>query len=135
TPATISRAEHVMNATPQMSDATLDSPVSCDRKAKRSRKAGSPAPPLSPLAIGDGDQSDAPPTSVESNGERDANGRFAKGNRGGPGNPFARRLAAMRRTLLSVVSEDDLENAARKVIEQARQGDLVAIKLLFTYVI
>ncbi len=65
----------------------------------------------------------------------DALGRFARGNRGGPGNPFARRLAMLRRTLLSQVSEDDIQNAAKRLTEEARKGDLAAIKLLFAYVI
>src|SRR5262245_18489356 len=37
----------------------------------------------------------------------DSRGRFAKGNRGGTGNPFARRVARLRTLLLEIVSEDD----------------------------
>ena len=35
--------------------------------------------------------------------DRDARGRFAPGNQGGPGNPFARRVAALRQSLLDAV--------------------------------
>src|SRR5438067_2077329 len=44
---------------------------------------------------------------VQAKPERDADGRFVKGNRGGPGNPFARRVAELRRELLEAVSADD----------------------------
>jgi hypothetical protein len=66
---------------------------------------------------------------------RDARGRFTRGNRGGPGNPFTRRLAALRRALLNCLTHDDLQTTARKLIEQARSGDLAAIKLLFAYIV
>ncbi|HEV3118488.1 MAG TPA: hypothetical protein VGY58_15670 [Gemmataceae bacterium] len=96
---------------------------------------GTPAPPFKPFANGAGS---VPPTEAavaSAATSRDALGRFAKGNRGGPGNPFARRLAMLRRTLLSHVNEDDIQNAARRLTEEARRGDLAAIKLLFAYVI
>ena len=41
----------------------------------------------------------------------------------------------LRRTLLSQVSKDDIHNAARRLTEEARKGDLAAIKILFAYVI
>ena len=36
---------------------------------------------------------------------RDVHGRFTKANPGGPGNPFARKVAALRKALLDSVSE------------------------------
>jgi hypothetical protein len=39
------------------------------------------------------------------NAERDARGRFSKGNRGGPGNPFARQITGLRRALIETVIE------------------------------
>src|SRR5689334_10197691 len=71
---------------------------------------------------------ETPPT-----GGRDGKGRFTKGNPGGPGNPFARRVAALRTALLEVVTEDDIQEAAKRLIEKARQGDLAAIRLLYAY--
>jgi hypothetical protein len=66
---------------------------------------------------------------------RDANGRFVKGNPGGPGNPFARKVAMLRRTLINFVTEDDMKHVAFVLKERAMGGDLVAIKLLLQYVV
>jgi hypothetical protein len=66
---------------------------------------------------------------------RDQRGRFTAGNRGGPGNPFARRVAHLRSVLLAAVTDDDLENIAGQLVVQAKAGDLVAIKLLFQYIL
>jgi hypothetical protein len=76
-----------------------------------------PAPQTAPAA--------APPSTNGGNG-RDGRWRFTAGNRGGPGNPFARQTAALRRSLLAVVTPEDLEAIARM---------LVAVKLLLLYVI
>ena len=51
---------------------------------------------------------------------RDAGGRFAEGNPGGPGNPYPRRVAALRRALLDCVTEDDIKAIAKAVIEEAK---------------
>jgi hypothetical protein len=76
---------------------------------------------------------DAPsPTSTDGH---DARGRFAKGNRGGPGNPFARQTAALRSALIAAVTEDDIQTIARQLVTQAKLGHLAAIKLLFAYVL
>src|SRR5437899_8467692 len=66
---------------------------------------------------------------------RDANGRFVKGNPGGPGNPFARKVAALRKALINFVTVDDMKHVAFILKEKAMGGDLVAIKLLFQYVL
>ena len=68
-------------------------------------------------------------------GGRDARGRFAKGNLGGPGNPFARKVAALRTALIASVSEEDMRAIAEQLVVSARLGDLAAIKLLFQYVL
>jgi hypothetical protein len=77
---------------------------------------------------------DAPPSLNGQNG-RDGRGRFAKGNRGGPGNPFARRIAQLRRALLAAVSEDDVAAVTRRLLEQAKAGDVAAARVLLAYVI
>jgi hypothetical protein len=66
---------------------------------------------------------------------RDGQGRFAKGNAGGPGNPFARRVAALRQALLDAVTEDDMSAVAARLVEMARGGDLAAIRLLLAYTV
>jgi hypothetical protein len=64
-----------------------------------------------------------------SNG-RGAAGRFAAGNPGGPGNPHARRVAAMRAILLEAVTDDDLRAIVAKLVAMAKDGDLAAIREL-----
>jgi hypothetical protein len=60
-------------------------------------------------------------------------GRFAKGNRGGPGNPFARKVAKLRSVLLDAVDPDRLKRIVLKLIDMAEAGDIAAMKLLFSY--
>jgi len=55
-------------------------------------------------------------------------GRFAAGNPGGPGNPHARRVATLRALLFEAVTDDDLRAVVGKLIEQAKGGDLAAIR-------
>jgi hypothetical protein len=65
--------------------------------------------------------------------DRAAKGQFARGNKGGPGNPFARRVAELRSLLLEAISGDDLQAICKAMIERARNGDVAAAKLLFQY--
>jgi hypothetical protein len=89
----------------------------------------------SPITNGDnGAASSASPITNGDNG-RDRRGRFSRGNRGGPGNPFTRQLAEFRRALCRTVTEEDIECLARQLLERGRQGDVNAIKLLFVYAI
>ena len=66
---------------------------------------------------------------------RDERGRFAPGNGGGPGNPFARRVAKLRAALVQRVTEEDMAHIAEQLIAQAKLGNVAAIKLLFQYVL
>jgi hypothetical protein len=70
---------------------------------------------------------------ADSNGEngRDMLGRFAHGNPGGPGNPFARRLHAYRAALKAACSPEDVGDVIRALLEKAKQGDAAAAKLVF----
>ena len=72
-------------------------------------------------------------TTQESTDKREPNGCFAKGNKGGPGNPFARQVAALRQTLLNRTTQKDFEEVADELIKKAKTGDVAAIKLLFQY--
>ncbi len=67
------------------------------------------------------------PTAPSGNG-RDASGRFAKGNPGGPGNPHAQKVARLRSALLNAVTEEDIRLIVAKLVEQAKAGDLHAAK-------
>lgn len=68
-------------------------------------------------------------TDPSTNG-RTARGHFAKGNPGGPGNPYARRTAALRSALLDAVTEKDIHAAVRALISKAKSGDIAAIREL-----
>ena len=67
------------------------------------------------------------PSPNGSNG-RDAKGRFASGNSGGPGNPHAKRIAKLRSALLGAVSAADMKAIVRQLIKQAKDGDVRAAK-------
>ena len=59
---------------------------------------------------------------------RDAKGRFAAENGGGPGNPYARRVANLRAALLDAVSDEDLKTIVSQLVDMAKRGSLPAIK-------
>jgi hypothetical protein len=66
---------------------------------------------------------------------REANGRFANGNPGGCGNPFARKVAGLRTAMVAAVSDEDIGAITTRLVRDARDGDKTATKLLFQYVI
>jgi hypothetical protein len=59
---------------------------------------------------------------------RDNNGRFALGNPGGPGNPYAQRTAELRAAMLSAVTTDDLTAIVAMLVKQAKAGDMAAAR-------
>ena len=61
-------------------------------------------------------------------GIRDSNGRFTKGNPGGPGNPYARQVARLRRLILQCVTDADLKAIIRALVQKAREGDVAAAR-------
>jgi hypothetical protein len=65
---------------------------------------------------------------VQSEG-RDSRGRFTRGNKGGPGNPFMRKTAAMRREVAEAFEDGELRPLMRKLLEQALEGDTSAARL------
>jgi len=66
---------------------------------------------------------------IQTNG-RDNNGRFTPGNPGGPGNPHAGSVSKLRAAILRAVDEGDIEAIIKKLVQQARGGDLPAVKEL-----
>ena len=66
---------------------------------------------------------------------RTSNGQFAKGNPGGPGNPYARRVARLRATLLDAVGENGLADIVQGMVSAATGGDVAAAKLLLSYLL
>ena len=66
---------------------------------------------------------------------RASDGRFQPGNPGGPGNPFARQVAQLRKALLNSVTEQDIQEVAQALIARAKEGNTAAAKLLLSYTI
>ncbi len=64
--------------------------------------------------------------------ERNAKGKFVKGNKGGPGNPHARKVAELRSLLLECVSKDDLKAVIQRLVEDAKAGNQAATKELLS---
>jgi hypothetical protein len=64
---------------------------------------------------------------------RGPNGQFAKGNRGGPGNPYARQVAEFRSRVLHRVKGEDLDAIIDKMVELAKKGDVAAARLVLQH--
>ncbi len=92
------------------------------KRRKRAPRVERPAPAPSPNGpIGEG---------------RDkSTGRFLPGNPGGPGNPFARKVARLRSALLEAVTETDVAAVGRKLVSLALEGDTAAAKLVLDYLL
>jgi hypothetical protein len=67
------------------------------------------------------------------NEAHDERGRFKVGNRGGPGNPFARQVAALRQAILERLTPQDVQEIVGSLINLAKEGSFQAAKLLFAY--
>jgi hypothetical protein len=80
-----------------------------------------------------GEHDPSPPPSPNGGTDRDARGRFVAGNRGGPGNPFARQVAALRRACLDALTPERMRALVERVYAKALEGDMAAAKLLFSY--
>src|SRR5688572_7495328 len=76
--------------------------------------------------------SETEPSSEPKSG-RKANGQFAKGNLGGPGNPFNRQVAALRKQLIDAMTPAVFQRAIQALMVRAFSGDMAALKLLFQY--
>ncbi len=57
------------------------------------------------------------------------------GNRGGPGNPYAGKTAALRNALVNAVTPGDMADIAEALIAKAKGGDTAASRLLFSYIL
>ncbi len=66
---------------------------------------------------------------------RTPRGQFAKGNPGGPGNPYAKRVAWLREALLDAVTADDIQAVALALVARAKDGEMAAIRELLDRVI
>jgi hypothetical protein len=57
------------------------------------------------------------------------------GNLGGPGNPFARQTAQLRKVLVESARDDDVKDVAAALLFRAKSGDVAAAKLWLSYVV
>jgi hypothetical protein len=102
---------------------------------RTTRRQPHPAAAPQPSAEADPETAMPPgPTPAPREG-RDARGRFARGNQGGPGNPFARQVAALRKQLVESVTPEVMANICQVLLLRAQGGNLAAVKLLFSYVL
>jgi hypothetical protein len=66
---------------------------------------------------------------------RGPDGRFCKGNAGGPGNPYTRKVAAMRQEFMAAATKEDIAAIARALIAKAKEGDVAAAKVVLQYTV
>ena len=53
---------------------------------------------------------------------RDSQGRFARGNAGGPGNPHAQRTAEIREAMLAAVAPADVRAIVKTLVKLTKNG-------------
>ena len=70
---------------------------------------------------------------VDEKDDRSRKGRFTLGNKGGPGNPFARQVAEIRKLLLNTIPGHELAKVLLAMLEKAKAGDVAAAKLVLQY--
>jgi hypothetical protein len=66
---------------------------------------------------------------------RTVTGQFVAGNPGGPGNPHARRVAALRVAMLDAITPDAMAAIIGTLMNAAMNGDVQAAKLLLAYAV
>src|SRR6267154_1609148 len=65
--------------------------------------------------------------------DRTPDGRFAKNNPGGPGNPHARHCARMLALLRASITDEEMVAIFRTLVEMGRDKDVSAAKLVLSY--
>jgi len=71
-----------------------------------------------------------PPSPNGADGRDQTTGRFLPGNKGGPGNPFASKVARLKSALLEAVDEQDVRDVVASLVQHAKDGDTGAAKVL-----
>src|SRR5262245_53934343 len=67
------------------------------------------------------------------NPQRDTSGRFLRGNKGGPGNPYARQTAALLKAAADSARPEDMAEVMKMLLEKAKGGDVAAARLWMAY--
>ncbi len=62
---------------------------------------------------------------------RDTRGRFAFGNKGGPGNPYAARVGRWREIMTDAVTDEDMRAVVAALVAAAKRGESWAVKEVF----
>jgi hypothetical protein len=63
--------------------------------------------------------------------ERTEGGRFALGNKGGPGNPYAARVGRWRAIMTEAVTDDDMRAVVAALVAAAKRGESWAVREVF----
>ncbi len=71
-----------------------------------------------------------PPSANGTKRGRGRDGRFVQGNPGGPGNPFAGKVARLREAGWKAIKPAEIKAVYRKLLEMALAGDVPAARLL-----
>jgi hypothetical protein len=79
----------------------------------------------------DGDEACGTGSDPASEPGRDARGRFASGNKGGPGNPYAARVGRWRAIMTEAVTDDDMRAVVAALVAAAKRGESWAVKEVF----
>src|SRR5262245_32016306 len=66
---------------------------------------------------------------------RTPDGRFFYGNKGGPGNPYARRVSLIKQELLELCTPEHRRKIFLAMIERAEKGDVQAAKFVFGHIV
>ena len=91
-------------------------------------------PPAPSEAEVDGKAPKPAPAPKPADGRTDG-GRFGPGNKYGKGNPFSRKLGAMRSAFLNAVTEADVAAVARSLLTKTLAGDVEAARLFLSYAV
>jgi hypothetical protein len=94
---------------------------------------GKSPPPTQPPASANGAAKETTVAAGRDAAGHDAKGRFAPGNGGGPGNPYARQVAELKKILLEETTPERLRNIIKKLLTLAEEGNVPAIKLVLSY--
>src|SRR5262249_16953686 len=72
-------------------------------------------------------------TPTPTNPDHDERGRFARGNKGGPGNPYARHTAARGKAAAEALTPQHIQVVMLAMWELAAKGDKEAARIVLAY--
>jgi hypothetical protein len=79
----------------------------------------------------EGERTPALPTLDRHPSDRTESGRFAAGNKGGPGNPYAARVGRWRAIMTEAITDDDMRAVVAALVAAAKRGESWAVKEVF----